>query len=110
MDLKFKNFPLRELNKNKAIKLIANGLQIFTSISILWVFLNIYQTSLLIDNPFIAQDLFYEVIKTRLTGGIILCFGLLVMMILKSLKQNLIISIIGILTIIFYFLKINEIL
>jgi hypothetical protein len=101
---------LRKLNKKRPIKLFGNGLMILTTILILRVYLDIYQTSLTMDNPLIPHDLFYEVNQTKLTGGIILTFGLFLMVVLKSLKQNFTIMIIGILTILFYSLRVNGII
>ncbi len=97
----------RSLNENKKIILIANGLLIFTTLLILGILSTLYKYSAFLDNPLLAQEQFFEISQKQITSGVFSTIGLLIMVILKSFKQNFFIVIMGVLTVFIYYCKLN---
>lgn len=94
---------MKILNEDERIKIAGNGLLIFSTFLVFQIFITLYQATLIMNNPLIPQELFYEINEMRTLGGFFLTIGLLIMTILKSIKQNFLILIIGILTILLYY-------
>lgn len=96
---------IKILNEDQRIKIAGNGLLVFSTFLVFQIFITFYQTTLILKNPLIPQELFYEINEKRILGGIFLTSGSLIMIILKSIKQNFLILIIGVLTILLFYSK-----
>lgn len=99
---------LKKTNRNQIIILAANGVLIYSIILIFRIFISLYQSIFNLNNPIISQKLFFEINSNKVVCGIILSVGLILMISLKTIKQNFFIVIIGSLSIILYYLKIFD--
>ena len=99
---------MKKLNQNQYIIIGANGLLIFSTLLILGIFSTLYQFYLDTSNPIIPKNLLYELNALKILAGLYITFTILVMIILKLLKQHLLIVIIGIITVISYYAVINN--
>ena len=102
-----KNWQLKKLNTNKFIILGANGLLIYCIILVLSVFATLYKFYLDMNNPIIPKDFLYRLNELKIIAGFFISLEILIMIILKSFKQNLLIIIMGILTMLTYYIIIN---
>jgi hypothetical protein len=95
---------LNQINNSKRVFQISNWLIILLILHLLFIFLIYYTTKLNYKNPLIPKYLAFEVFAPYAQKGLIITFGLLIVMPLKFLKQNLLIIIIcSILIALYYF-------
>lgn len=95
---------LNVINNKKSIARISNCLIILLILHLLFIFLIYCTTKLNYKNPLIPKYLAFEVFAPYAQKGLIITFGLLIVMSLKFFKQNLLIIIIcSILIALYYF-------
>lgn len=89
--------------KNKWIQYVANGLISWVLLMIFGLFFFLQKDSLLQDFPDNDLQLFTTLRQPIYEAGMILASGLFLMFLLKTLKKNLIVIVLGIITLILYF-------
>ena len=94
---------LNEINKIKNFEKIANAFLIILIFHLLFVFEKYYSTKFNLNNPLIPKYLAFEIFAPYAKKGLILTFGLLIAIVLKFLKQNLIIILICLFVIAVYY-------
>lgn len=93
----------REINQNKKNSITANVLLIILILHLLFVFAVYFSTKLVFQNPLLPKYIAFETFAPYALKGLIVTFGLLTAILLKFLKQNLIVIVICIIVItIFY--------
>jgi hypothetical protein len=95
---------LNEINKKKNIEKIANAFMLILIFHLLFIFTIYYSTKFNFQNPLIPKYLAFEVFAPYAQKGLIITLGLLIVTILKFLRQNLIIILICLLIIAIYYL------
>jgi len=95
---------ISELDKKRWINLLANGLLIWIIFVIFSIFMILDEHSKTHQNVENAKRIYIDINSPFLKGGMLLAFGLLLMIISKIFKRNLLIVCIGILTLITYYL------
>ena len=96
---------LSQLNKNKWILRIANGLFIWIILMILILFIVMNRYSDYQEVTENMKRIIVDLNSPYIQGGIILTIGLLTMAVSKILKANLIVMVLGILTLVIYYWK-----
>ena len=94
---------LNEINKKKNIEKIANVFMLMLIFHLLFIFAIYYSTKFNFQNPLIPKYLAFEVFAPYAQKGLIITLGLLIVTILKFLRQNLIIILICLLIIAIYY-------
>lgn len=84
---------LREINEIKIVKIFSTVSLLMINLMIVWIFLNYYNIKSNLTNPLIPESLISYVFEPYIKKGMILSIGLLVFMILKSIKQNFLVII-----------------
>ena len=97
---------LKRINKNRLVVLGGNGLIMFSILLVLRMFINLHDSILIMNNPLLPKDLFYELNLDRTISGIILSVGLIMMTMLMFIQQNTLLLFAGLLVLLLYYLKI----
>ncbi len=100
---------IKELNDRLIVVRTGNGILIYCIIQVIGVLLIYKQTKYNLVSPLIPKYITCDVFGYYVDGGLIMAFAVLLMVIAKFYKQNMLISLIGILAIIGHHVSISSI-
>lgn len=84
---------LKEINELKIIKIFSIVSLFYLNLMIIIQFLNYYTIKMDMSNPLIPESLIDYSYEPYIKNGLVLSTGLLILMILKLMKQNLLLTI-----------------
>ncbi|WP_046759206.1 hypothetical protein [Kordia jejudonensis] len=96
---------LAELNEKKWIIILGNGMLFWITFMIFILFLILKKYSFEYEEVESYKQITIDLNSPIVEGGIILIVGLFAMIISKIVKSNLLIIVVGILTLIIYYIK-----
>ena len=94
---------VKNINENRIIDKSSMGLILFINLILISIFAKYYSIKSDLDNPLIPKYMVSLAYEPYIKKGIILSIGFLVLLILKYLKQNVLVIVIALALIWFYF-------
>lgn len=96
---------LSEINNNKIIKILSVLTILYINLLLISIFAQYYFYTLSLDNPLIAKEAIIKLYNPYAEFGFILSIALPIILILKFIKQNLLVTLISLSFIVTYYYK-----
>ncbi len=98
---------IKRVSKEKWIAGLANGFLYWILLLLFFMFYVFHKESKIFKDAFDHNQIYLELHQPVFEGGMILVIGLFLMTVSKGFRKNLLVVFIGILTLLFYYWKIN---